>query len=244
MIKNTTSTTVVMVGYQVYIDTNLKINNRMYGSYMLEYKPLEEDLFKKKAPEVFSDKEKYPLKRDVCTDETRYLHIINKTKTDVITGLAKVFNFIPPELETDVRPRILDTPRVQVIDYTALSVCIFTKDIQMLNYLRGIEERGVRYGAGYIGPNNVKTPGFILAKKSSKYQEIMDTLKSGVFKVKENKIETISDSDSKYRISGENAYVVSKIEELTDDGDKKYNILSDSTISDHRVVEIELISKK
>lgn len=256
VLRNKAGTTVIESGYQMYIDTTLKLDSRAYGTFATMYDPMDEDLFFKKVSGS-KDITDPVLLRDPTDGVPRYLHIINLSNKDKVIALSKLlcFTYAP---SSDSRTRLIETSNVVVLDYTAKSVAIFTKDPALRKKLKEYEEKkSIMYNARLTGPKMETEPGYIISKGSKQYAEIIelvDNFKSEASEASEavpegpkgNGIEQTGTSKSGkdlFQIWGEDAYIVSKLEELDEEESVEYNRLTEKKISGNRkIIEIELFS--
>lgn len=263
VLKDTTSTTVFDDRYQLYIDTTMKIEARTYGTFVIEYDPLETDMLLKKVPALKDVK----LKRDPADGSKRYLHSINKTKKEQILALRKVFNFVVTLPEGDDRLVMLDTPTLKIIEYTDKSVGFFTTDIMTLVKLREFEnDKKVKYYPKLTGPGNVSMPGYLLFKSSKDYSKILQafsgdsgvsgdssttpvrtadpSVKPKAASSSDNKMENIAPGPKnqvRFRIQGDTKYVDERLVEVREDYGDKITILHDKPFDgDKRELEIEI----
>lgn len=243
ILKNTSDTLIVEYGYHLYIDTVLDIDSKEYGTFKTDYNPSDKDILLTKVPPL----EKIPVKRDISV-ETRHLHIVNKNNLSSVTGLAKKLIFVYKPKTTDERPVLVETSSVTIIDYSEKSVAIFTKDPTCLRTLRE-NEKFVKYNSGLTGPGLQKTPGYILAKSSRKYAEIISLLESGGAPVSPtdvnidqyigNDLEMVGDPTSDttlVKIWGDLEFIESKLTEIDATESMDYRIVKKIPLEDNRAV--------
>lgn len=177
IVKDSQNVTVIDSGYHLYIDTDMEINSRTYGTYQETYIIEEDgDLLLKKIPEI--KKLDTNLKRDISDESCkRYLHIVGKDKKDTIDGLRKLllFKYEHPT-EEDTRLYLVDLPKLKIIDYSEKSVAIFCDSEEGIKVVREYEQKCLKYNKNLTGINKKKMPGYVLSKGSKYYKEIFDKL--------------------------------------------------------------------
>lgn len=173
ILKNLPSTSIVALGYQIYVDTNVDLGPS-FGSYCTPYDPSEEDLLKSKLPMVTG------LVRNVeltSEDGKRFFHIINKNKHEIIDSLKDHFSFPYTHPTKDSRTRLIESSEVVVLDYSEKSVAIFPMTKKTRDYMDTLK-KSVKVNLGLTGPNLKKTRGYILAKSNFKFKNIIEALSS------------------------------------------------------------------
>lgn len=239
------NTTILFSGYHLYVDTILNINNKIYGTFMTEYNPLDEDLLLKKLPDLSS----LSLSRDVNVDK-RYLHIVNRSNKESIKGLEKLLSFEFKDDAVDDRTVLIDNDKVTVIDYSSKSVAIFVKDKKLNNDLK--VNKFLKFNMNLTGPKMEKTPGYVMSKSSKGYASMMESFgEDSVLDVNEefsgngtNQLETTVENSLTFIIWGEQAYVESKIDELKDEELFDFRIISKELLGLERSkIIVELINK-
>lgn len=259
ILKDTTSTTIYNDTYQLYIDTTTEINSKTYGTFMTEYDPLDKDLFLIKVKALKDIK----LKRDPTDGSKRYLHSINKTKKAEIMNLRKLFNFVIDLDGGDTRTYLLDKPEIKIIDYSDKSVAIFSTHVPTLSKLTEMNGKGLRYNSGLTGPGMVRASGYLLFKSSPNYAKILEELSDGTLATKDMKVpmdlppkvdipkvinlmQNIAPgpkNELRFRITGTETYIKSKLEEIKEDYGDRIKVLTDKTLEDDRKeMEIEILS--
>lgn len=160
-----TQNTVFVSGNYLYIDSNKNLDKKILGVKTTEYDIGVSDI-------VFK-KHKFLSKRDSLTG-TRYLHTIHKTRSDDINKLCKSLDLTYFKIDTsDTRKRILKTSDTVIIDYTDLSYAIFTSNKKVTSFLY---KANVFFNSGLTGPDNVKSPGFILTKKNAAKDDLLEDI--------------------------------------------------------------------
>lgn len=259
VLKDTTSTTICEDQYQLYIDTTMKIEAKTYGTFVVEYDPLESDILLKRVPALKDLK----LKRDPTDGQKRYFHTINKMKKEQILALRKVFNFVINISDEDTRLYLLDTPTLKILEYKDKSVAFFSADIATLVRLRELEGKGLKYYPSLTGPGMVKASGYLLFKSSKDYAKILQSFSSDTpldlskpsdspkrdgaaaqTAPSSNKMENIAPgpkNETRFRIYGDTKYVDTKLVEIREDFGDNIKTLHDKTSSDgKRELEIEI----
>lgn len=246
-----TKTTIISTQYHMLLDTESKVDSKVYGTYSKMYDPEDEDLFEKETKG-----RNLKLKRVIASGTPRYLHKVSLINKESVRGLAKLFGFTY-EWKEDTRTRLIDTEKIVIIDYSPKSVAIFSKDPSIRKKLKAYEDK-MMYNSKLTGPDMEKSPGYILAKSNKSYGEILSMFDreesssdespedDGVHK--DNGIEQI-DSDpisgnDRFKIWGDQTWIDVKIEEIEEEPVISWKKISEKSLSgDRKLVEIELFPK-
>lgn len=261
ILRDDVDVTIVDHGYQIYIDTTSPdIVSKKYSTFVQIYNPKEDDIFTKKISGISSLSD---LKRQIDV-EKRFLHSINKTKSEDIKKLSEELKFTFVSETKDERTVLIDSPNVKVIEYSDKSIAIFPVTMEITKKLEEYEESKTVKNLWLTGPNFKRTKGFILAKSSRKYKEILSFLANsddsksagslavGGFiskdeKLEGNGMEKIGDAagqNQKVKIWGSLKFITSKIDEIDEQESICYSILERKDLDEFRKVFVIEIKDK
>lgn len=173
ILKNLPSTSIIALGYHIYVDTNIDLGPS-FGSFCTTYDPNDEDPLKAKIPMATGLLRNVELTSD---DGKRFFHIINRNKHEVIDNLKDQFSFPYVHQTKDSRTRLIDSSEVIVLDYSEKSVAVFPITKKTRDYLDTLAS-SVKFNSGLTGPDLKKTKGYIIAKSNFRFKNIMETLSS------------------------------------------------------------------
>lgn len=251
ILRDDADVTVVDHGYQIYIDTSSPdLIKKKIGIFTQTYNPKEDDIFTKKIPGI-------KLNRSI-EHEKRYLHSINKTKSEEIKKLSEELKFTFVSESKDSRTVLIDSSCVKVLEYSDKSVAIFPLTMETTKKMSEYEESNNVKNSWLTGPGLVRTKGFILAKSSRKYKEILNYLENSSdpseynFINKEevlvgNGMVKIGDScgqNQKIKIWGSVKFITSKIDDIEEQETISYSVLEKKDIDDFRKVFVIEIKEK
>jgi hypothetical protein len=176
-------------------------------------------------------------------------------------NLRKLFNFVIDLDGGDTRTYLLDTPELKIVEYSDKSVAIFSTHVPTLSKLTEMNGKGLRYNSGLTGPGMVRASGYLLLKSNSKYSKILEKLSDGSLSVSIddpsdkpkitvpkglNTMQNIAPgpkNELRFKLTGDETYIKSKLEEIKEDYGDRIKILSDKTLDDSRKeMEIEILS--
>lgn len=258
ILRDDVDVTIVDHGYQIYIDTTSPdIVSKKYSTFIQIYNPKEDDIFNKKISGISG----ISLKRKLSASdvEKRFLHSINKSKSEDIKKLSEELKFTFVNETKDERTVLIDSPNVKVIEYSDKSIAIFPVTMEITKKLEEYEESKTVKNLWLTGPNFKRTKGFILAKSSRKYKEILnflensdDSKSAGSFinkdeKLEGNGMEKIGDAvgqNQKVKIWGSLTFITSKIDEIDEQESICYSILERKDLDDFRKVFVIEIKDK
>lgn len=259
ILRDDVDVTIVDHGYQIYIDTTSPdIVSKKYSTFVQIYNPKEDDIFTKKISGISG----VSLKRQSDV-EKRFLHSINKSKSEDIKKLSEELKFTFVSETKDERTVLIDSPNVKVIEYSDKSIAIFPVTMEITKKLEEYEESKTVKNLWLTGPNFKRTKGFILAKSSRKYKEILSFLEnsggssagsvavcgfiSKDEKLDGNGMEKIGDAagqNQKVKIWGSLKFITSKIDEIDEQESICYSILERKDLDEFRKVFVIEIKDK
>ena len=267
ILRDDIDVTIIDHGYQIYIDTSSPdIVSKKHSTFVQIYNPKEDDILMKKISSITG----MSLKRQL-DGEKRYLHSINKSKVEDVKKLAEDLKFTFVSETKDLRTVLIDSPNVKVIEYSDKSVAIFPSTMEITNKMNEYEESKTVKSMFLTGPGLVRTKGFILAKSSRKYKDILsylensseggspggspgDSPKGSLISKDEvlvgngmSKIGEFGESagqDQKVKIWGSLKYITSKIDEIDDQESICYSILERKDLDEFRKVFVIEIKDK
>jgi hypothetical protein len=257
ILRDDVDVTIVDHGYQIYIDTTSPdIVSKKYSTFVQIYNPKEDDIFTKKIPGVSDNIKRKLSASDV---EKRFLHSINKSKSEDIKKLSEELKFTFVSETKDERTVLIDSPNVKVIEYSDKSIAIFPSTMEITKKLEEYEESKTVKNLWLTGPNFKRTKGFILAKSSRKYKEILSFLEGSASgagaksfiskdeKMEGNGMEKIGDAagqNQKVKIWGSLKFITSKIDEIDEQESICYSILERKDLDEFRKVFVIEIKDK